>query len=220
MLAAAMQTPKIGQEPAEALVALAQSARDVANELLRIHDGDDPRVTEARETLDDVVAKLSAFASRHDPPRAVDAVEKEGTRPYYFPGALAPRVHVAHPWMTAEEFDGGRRGRVRFDLVHEGPPGCAHGGHVAWFFDQAFGHHVVAQQIGGPTHRLEVVYRRLTPLFRELDYEIRTDRVDGRKIFADAWLRDGDEVVAEAKALFVAPKAGFQMTTEGMTRND
>ncbi|MCR9096988.1 MAG: hotdog fold thioesterase [bacterium] len=215
-----MQTPKIGQAPADDLVDLAQRVRDVANELLRIHEGDHAHVAEARETLDEAVAKLGAIASRHEAPRAVEAVEKEGTRPYYFPGALAPRVHVAHPWMTAEEMPEGRRGRVRFDLIHEGPPGCAHGGHVAWFFDQAFGHHVVAQQIGGPTHRLEVVYRRLTPLQTELDYEIRTDRVDGRKIFADGVLRHGDDVVAEAKALFVAPKAGFEMTKDGMTRSD
>lgn len=214
-----METPKIGQEPADPLVDLAESVRDVANELLRIHDGDDLRVTEARETLEAAVAKLAEIASRHESPRAVEAVEKAATRPYYFPGALAPRVHVAHPWMTAEEIEDGRRGRVRFDLIHEGPPGCAHGGHVAWFFDQAFGHHVVSQQIGGPTHRLEVVYRRLTPLQKELDYEIRTDRVDGRKIFADGVLRDGEEVVAEAKALFVAPKSGFEMTRDGMTRN-
>ncbi|MEM9176697.1 MAG: hotdog fold domain-containing protein [Myxococcota bacterium] len=211
---------KIGQDPAEELVALADSVRAVANEMLRIHDGDDPRVVEARASLDAIKGRLDAIASRHDSPRAVDAVPSAESRPYYFPGALAPRVHVAHPWMTAEEVPNGRRGRVRFDLIHEGPPGCAHGGHVAWFFDQAFGHHVVAQQIGGPTHRLEVVYKKLTPLQKELDYEILTDRVDGRKIFADGVLRDGDVVVAEAKELFVAPKEGFQMTSEGMSRSE
>lgn len=203
-----MQTPKIGQEPAEALVALAQSVRDVANTLLRIHDGDHAAVEEARATLDAVTAELGAIASGEAAPRIVDAVERAGTRPYYFPGALAPRVHVAHPWMTGEAMDDGRRGRVRFDLMHEGPPGWAHGGYVAWVFDQAFGQHVVASEIGGPTHHLEVVYRRGTPLHRELDYEVRSDRVEGRKIFASGVLRDGDVVLAEAKALFVEPKAG------------
>ncbi len=211
------ETPKIGQDPADPLVELAQRVRDVANELLRIHEGDHAHVLEARDTLDRAVAKLGEIASRHESPRAIETVPADGTRPYYFPGALAPRVHVAHPWMTAETIEGGRRGRVRFDLIHEGPPGCAHGGHVAWFFDQAFGHHVVAQEVSGPTHRLEVVYRRLTPLQKELDYEIRTDRVDGRKIFADGVLRDGEVVVAEAKALFVAPKSAFEMTRGGMT---
>lgn len=214
------ENPTIGQAPADELVALAQSARDVANELLRVHDGDDPRVREARETLDAVVARLGEIASRADSPRIVEAIDPADTRPFYFPGNLAPRVHVSHPWMTAEEIPNGRRGRVRFDLMHEGPPGCAHGGHVAWFFDQAFGHHVVAQQIGGPTHRLEVVYKKLTPLGKELDYEILTDRVDGRKIFASGVLRDGDLVVAEAKALFVAPKEAFAMTKEGMRESD
>ena len=49
------ETPTIGQAPADELVALAQSARDVANELLRVHDGDDPRVREARELIRSIV---------------------------------------------------------------------------------------------------------------------------------------------------------------------
>ena len=102
-----------------------------------------------------------------------------------------------------------RHGRVRFDLIHEGPPGCVHGGHVAWFFDQSFGQIVVDTQIGGPTHHLEVTYRRPTPILRDLDYELVIDRVEGRKIFASAKLRDGDVVVAEASALFVEPKERF-----------
>ena len=213
-----MQYPKIGQTPAGELVELAESVRELANTLLRIHEGDDPRVVEAKARLDAVTEALGTIASPSMPPRVVDDVAKEGTRPYYFPGALAPRVHASHPWMTGETFEGGRRGRVHFDLLHEGPPGWAHGGHVAWFFDQVFGHHVVANQGGGPTHRLEVTYRRGTPLDRELAYEIRTDRVDGRKIFASGELRDGDDVVAEATALFVEPKEKFEMTTEGMKR--
>ena len=215
-----MEYPKIGQEPADELVALAESVRGVANTLLRIHDGDDARVVDAKAALDAVTARLGEIASRDTAPRVVAAVDREGTRPFYFPGTLAPRVHVAHPWMTGEADGDGRRGRVRFDLIHEGPPGWAHGGHVAWCFDQAFGHHVVESKIGGPTHRLEVTYRRGTPIHKELDYEIRTDRIEGRKIFATGVLRDGDEVLAEAAALFVEPKEKFEMSSEGMQRPD
>ena len=77
----------------------------------------------------------------------------------------------------------------------------------------AFGQLVVASEIGGPTHRLEVTYRRPTPLHRELDYEVVTDRVEGRKVFAEAWLRDGETVLAEARALFVEPREGFAART-------
>ncbi len=210
-----MQETRIGQEPDAALVELAESLRGVANRLLRIHDGGDEEVGRARAVLDEIDGRLAAIASAADAPRMIDTLEPEATRPYYFPGALAPRVHVAHPWMTALEEGEVRRGRVRFDLIHEGPPGWTHGGHVAWFFDQAFGQHAVARRFGGPTHRLEVTYRRGTPLHRELDYVLRTTSIDGRKMFAEAELRDGETLLAEAKALFVAPRAGFEARGEG-----
>ena len=101
-----METPKIGQAPAGSLVDLAESVRDVANELLRIHEGDHDHVAEAREILREATAKLGAIASRHESPRAIESADKDGTRPYYFPGALAPRVHVAQPWRAADEIEG------------------------------------------------------------------------------------------------------------------
>jgi len=205
-----MRFPKIGQTPAAELVELADALRGAANEILRIHEGEHEDVQGATKALKGMTERLSAIASRQEVPRFGESQSTADTRPYYFPGAIEPRVHVAHPFMTGEQ-DGDRRfGRVRFDLIHEGPPGWAHGGHVAWFFDQALGQHVVASDVGGPTHRLEVTYRRGTPLHKELDYEIKTERVEGRKMFADAWLRDGEVVVAEAKALFVEPRAGFK----------
>ena len=204
-----MKHKQIGQEPAPTLVGLSDELHALANRILRIHEGDHADVDWAREQIENISARLDDLASNADTPRVLGADGHDRTRPYYFPGALAPRVHVNQPWMTGEQ-DGDRRfGQVRFDLIHEGPPGWAHGGHVAWVFDQAFGQHVVASELGGPTHRLEVVYRRGTPLFRPLDYELRTDRREGRKIFASAELRDGDTILAEARALFVEPKQAF-----------
>jgi acyl-coenzyme A thioesterase PaaI-like protein len=205
-----MEETRIGQAPDARLVELAESLRSVANRLLRVHQGSHEEVERSRAMLDQVDERLARIASEAEAPRMVEDLDSETTRPYYFPGALAPRVHVAHPWMTAEEEEGGRRGRVRFDLIHEGPPGLAHGGHVAWFFDQAFGQLAVALRFGGPTHRLEVTYRQGTPLHEELDYSLRTTSVEGRKLFAEAELRHGDRLLAEAKALFVAPRSGLE----------
>ena len=200
---------QIGQRPADDLVELADSVRALAERLLRVHEGDDARILAAREAVEALDRRIDEIASAHDTPRVMGATDPDATRPYYFPGALAPRVHVTHPWMTGEQVGDRRAGRVRFDLIHEGPPGCAHGGFVAWFFDQAFGQFVVEGPGGGPTHRLEVTYRRPTPILRALDYEVVKDRVEDRKVFAKAFLRDGEAVVAEAAALFVAPREGF-----------
>ncbi len=204
-------TPLIGQRPAPELVELAERLRAVANRMLRIHDGDAPEVREASATLAALDARLASIATDAEAPRMIDALEVAETRPYYFPGTLTPRVHVAHPWMTGEGDADGRRGQVRFDLVHEGPPGCVHGGTVSWFFDQVFGQHAVAMQFGGPTHHLEVVFRKATPVSRVLDYSAKVASQDGRKLFLEAELHDGEVLVAEAKALFVRPDGGFSM---------
>ena len=131
--------------------------------------------------------------------------DRETTRPYYFPGGL-DAIQVAVPHMTATQEADRRYGTVRFELIHEGPPGFVHGGHLAWMFDQAFGQHVVESELGGPTHRLEITYRKPTPMHCDLDYEVRTKRLDGRKLFAEATLRHGDTLHADASAIFVRPK--------------
>ena len=204
-----MKSPTLGQTPHPSLVELAESARAVSSALLRV-DGDHGDLAWAREALDAVAERLASIGSEADAPLVFPGVQQEPaeTRPYYFPGALEPSVHVAVPWMTAEQHEGRRTGRVRFDLIHEGPPGAAHGGFVAWMFDQAFGQHAVESDPTGPTHRLEVTYRRPAPILRELDYEVRTERRDGRKLFMAATLRDGDTLLAEAAAIFVGPKDG------------
>ena len=199
----------IGQEASPDLVALAASARALQTKLLCL-EGPHPDLEWARETLDEISARLAALARPEEAaPRVGPGAEPESTRPYYFPGALEPWVRVAAPPMSAEQEGERRRGRVRFGVIHEGPPGCAHGGFVAWTFDQSFGQHVLeCGEIGGPTHHLAVTYRRPTPLHRDLSLEVRTDRVDGRKLFLAGELHDGDVLIAEATALFVRPKSG------------
>jgi len=204
----AMKIPKLGQTPSPALVELAESVRNISSEMLRV-DGDHPGLEQARRTLDDVAELLSSIGSRADTPRIFADGDPSTTRPYYFPGALAPRVHVAAPWMTAQQEETRRFGKVRFELIHEGPPSYVHGGFVAWMFDQAFGQHVVSSDLPGPTHRLEITYRRPAPIHSELDYEVSTERREGRKLFVCGSLRDGDSLLAEASALFVQPRGTF-----------
>jgi acyl-coenzyme A thioesterase PaaI-like protein len=204
----AMKIPKLGQTPSPSLVELAESVRKLSSEMLRV-EGDHLGIDQARRTLDDVAALLSSISSRADVPRVFSDGDPSITRPYYFPGALAPRVHVAAPWMTAQQEETRRFGQVRFELIHEGPPSCVHGGFVAWMFDQAFGQHVVSRELGGPTHKLEVTYRRPSPILTELDYEVVTERHEGRKLFVSGTLRNGETLVAEASALFVQPKGTF-----------
>lgn len=93
---------------------------------------------------------------------------------------------------------------ARFGLAYEGPPGHVHGGYVAAAFDEVLG--MAQSMTGNPgmTGTLTVRYRRPTPLYKELTFQGRVDRVEGRKIFTTATLHDGETLCAEADGLFIA----------------
>ncbi|CAN5618160.1 PaaI family thioesterase [soil metagenome] len=94
-------------------------------------------------------------------------------------------------------------GHVRFGAAYEGPPGAVHGGYVAAAFDEVLG---MAQSLGGSpgmTGTLTIRYRRPTPLHTELRFEGRLERQEGRKLFTQGRLLDGDALCAEAEGLFI-----------------
>ncbi len=53
------------------------------------------------------------------------------------------------------------------------------------------------------TAYLHVNFRRVTPIGRELQLDVSLDRQEGRKIFATARLRDEDQLLADAEALYI-----------------
>ncbi len=109
---------------------------------------------------------------------------------------LAPPVAVR---VEGEEVVGD----VRFGAAYEGPPGCVHGGYLAAAFDEVLG---LAQMIGGHpamTGRLEVVYRKPTPLQVHLQFSARTVARRGRTVTVEGECRFRDSVTAEARAVFV-----------------
>jgi len=94
-------------------------------------------------------------------------------------------------------------GRVTLGRAFEGAPGCAHGAVIAGAFDQVLA--LVNVHVGHPamTGTLTIKYRRPTPLYKELRFVARTDRVEGRKVLASATLHVGDTLVAESEGLFI-----------------
>jgi acyl-coenzyme A thioesterase PaaI-like protein len=109
---------------------------------------------------------------------------------------LAPPVRVT--WEAPKAI-----GRVRFERPYEGPPGCVHGAAIAAAFDQVFAVANVMSSRAGPTAKLEVRYQRPTPLGEELRFEAWHDRTDGRKSHGAGRLLCGNDVTAEAEALFI-----------------
>jgi acyl-coenzyme A thioesterase PaaI-like protein len=122
-----------------------------------------------------------------------------------FVGRLNP---LASPIAVRYEADGERGPAIvgvgRFGAAYEGPPGCVHGGVIAGSFDEILG--LTQSMTGQPgmTAHLEIDYRSPTPLHRELRFEGRILRVEGRKIFTEATLHHGEVLCAQAAGLFLS----------------
>ena len=96
--------------------------------------------------------------------------------------------------------------RTHLGLAYEGPPGTVHGGAIASLFDQLLSFPNIHNRIPGFTARLTVHYRRPCPLDTDLEFRMRTERVEGRKVTAVGELYADGVLCAEADGLFVAPE--------------
>ncbi|HET9730168.1 MAG TPA: PaaI family thioesterase, partial [Acidimicrobiia bacterium] len=134
-----------------------------------------------------------------------------GYRPRHH-GEYLPRSPIVgeasplSPRLDWEARDGEVVGRGVFGAAYEGPPGFVHGGWVACAFDEMLGIANIASGNPGMTARLTVHYRRPTPLFEELQFRARVERVEGRRIISTAQLYAGETLTAEADGLFVQPR--------------
>ena len=117
-----------------------------------------------------------------------------------FVGPLSPLA----PPIVPQLIDDRVVARVVYERQYEGPPGCLHGGLIAAGFDEVLGFAQTLSGAPGMTGRLEVTYRSPTPLFEEVVYAGRLDRVDGRKIYTSGTLHAGDRLCAEATGLFIS----------------
>lgn len=91
-----------------------------------------------------------------------------------------------------------------FDERHQGAPGFVHGGILATAIDDTVGTLLVLLRRPAVTARLEVDYRSPALLGREMAIEAWAERVEGRKLHLAATVHDGDRLVAEGRALFLA----------------
>jgi acyl-coenzyme A thioesterase PaaI-like protein len=106
--------------------------------------------------------------------------------------------------------DGRVRGVARFRRYHLGRNGAAHGGAVAMLFDSLLGFTAakLTRSLYQRTAFLHVNYRHIVPVEKELQLDAGIERVDGRKIFVDGRITDGDALLADAEALFVRLRPG------------
>jgi acyl-coenzyme A thioesterase PaaI-like protein len=80
----------------------------------------------------------------------------------------------------------------------EGPPGHAHGGVIAGLFDDATAFLTRLLDETCMASELTVHYRRPVPIGRPLIIDARVAGREGRHIYTEATMRDGDATVARA----------------------
>ena len=166
-----------------------------------VSDVPDDDVAEVAEQLEAIDERLQAYPrSRFRPREMPDFDDLQAT----FRGdpILGEHNPLAPPvWVTKD----GQviHGRVTLGPAYEGPPGFVHGAIIAGIFDMLLGMANIASGSPGMTGTLKVKYLKPTPLHTELTFEAQTSRVDGRKTHTAGTLRIGDDLYAEAEAVFV-----------------
>ena len=160
-------------------------------------------VVEATAGVERARAALAALPSLRG--RPVEAWP-EGERPLIERGPFVGRSNpIATPLHLERDGEITRGWAVHRSAV-EGGVGDLHGGVVAGVFDDLLGAAQMVGPVTGRTGTLTVRFRSPSPVGQRIDYEARLDRVEGRKAFCSGTARAGDVLLAEAEAIFVAPR--------------
>lgn len=168
-------------------------------DLARAADAPDEVVTEAAGLIEKVTGLL-------EPYRADEWTSPSGRRL-----DLPNRGNILQvPMFLAKTDDGRIAGEARFRRFYLGRNGAAHGGAVALLFDSVLGYttYKLTQSRFQRTAFLHVNYRNIAPVEKTLRVEAGIDRIEGRKIFVEGRLLDGDTLLADAEALFVRLNPG------------
>ena len=166
---------------------------------------DAPRevIAAAAREIGRVADALEPHVPTPHPPRYVGgAAATSAIDVFPFDPVIGPLSPLAPP-VAIEWHDPKAIGLVRFGVPYEGPPGCVHGAILAATFDQVFNVANLMRGVAGPTRRLEIRYRKPTPLLADLRFEGWVERVEGREVHTRGHVLHGDLVTVEAEGTFV-----------------
>lgn len=175
-----------------------EAVRDLQDHAKAV-DAPDDVITRAAALIEDVTALLATYW-------ADEWASPSGRRL-----DLANRGNILQVPVELEKTADGRvRGTAQFRRFHLGRNGAAHGGSIAMLFDSVLGY-TAAKLTRSPYQRtafLHVNYRKIVPVEKELQVDAGIERIDGRKIFVEGRITDGDAVLADGEALFVRLRPG------------
>jgi len=196
---------RFGEAPLPQTVAAAGAIRRLGSLLLSLEH--------AHPTVDAIVAQISDWEhelSAAVPPDSAPRIgsDEDGSRRVYLDHATD--IGAFNPCFPEYRFDHldaeTAFGQATFPLVYEGPPGLVHGGFLAVFFDCVIQHQNCLVGLSGKTRSLNVAFRRPTPVFTDLRFDITRSEVE-RGITSTARLLLDDEVlcIGEVNTLAQTP---------------
>lgn len=184
-----------GEDPLPQTEELAARLRRLASRAVSMEEPRD-ELADLIAQLDAVELALEAAGPADLAPRVGDAADTDG-RVYVDHSRDIGAFNPVFPTYAIDVDDDHASGTVEFPVVYEGPPGIVHGGFIAVFFDCVIQHHNCDVGTAGKTTRLDVRFKRPTPLRTPLTFTI--DRiVRGDRIESQAQLLLGGRPCAEA----------------------
>ena len=94
--------------------------------------------------------------------------------------------------------------QVTLGKAFEGAPGRAHGGVVASLIDETMGVVLGIVKVLAFTAQLDITYRAPTPIGHPIRVTAWLTKHEGRKLYIDAKVEDGETLIASATALFIS----------------
>lgn len=183
-----------------ALAELAASVRRLIDATVRV-DGEAALLRDVAARVDALTAELHGAVPEPPPARYPGGGDT--------PMAFFPYDYVIGRWnplaapIQMEWREPLAIGAVTFGTAYEGPPGCVHGAAIAAAFDQVLNVANLMSGQAGPTARLQMRYRRPTPLHRPLRFEGWVARREERKVHSAGRLLVDDVVTVEAEGLYI-----------------
>ena len=182
---------------------LATAMREVIDRLVTT-DAPEDELRAAADGLERYAARLLTHPKRKFPAGFAEVANAGDVHAFF---DMSPLIGLSNPLSPPirlrvdEEYV---RGTATFGAAYEGPPGHLHGGFVAAAFDEVLGYAQSLTGNPGMTGTLTIRYRRPTPLYTELRFEAKVDRVEGRKIFVGGRLYAGEALTADAEGIFIS----------------
>lgn len=190
-----------GEEPLPEVAALAAELRALTGELLSLEHAP-PELARLTDAIRAARAGLAGDLPADPAPRVGD-VATPAMRVYLDHSRDVGGYHPMVPEYSLACADDRADGTVTFPVCYEGPPGVVHGGFLALFFDCVLQQLNCDLGLAGKTSRLDLRYRRPTPLGVALRVTAHR-QVDGDRIRSEAELSRDGEVLCRAEMAAVA----------------